>query len=330
MGFLVGLVAGVVALYAVAGRRGELSGAAASLARVHFGWLAVATGAELASIVAYAAVQGRMLAAGGVDLGLGSLTLIAFAAYAIQNSLPAGPAWSGLFAFREYRRRGADGVTAAWTLIVVPVLSGACLAAIAVVGTALAGGPSSSFGLIWVILAVGVVATALILAMRPCAQSPGLCSAAVRVVRTWQRLVRRPRRDAEEFVQSTRKRLVAVSPRRRDWAAAAGLAAANWAFDCACLVLAFVALGAAVPWRGLLLAYGGGQLAANLPITPGGLGVVEGSLTIGLVYYGGAEVTTVAAVLLYRIISFWALLPVGWTSWLALRVRAKRAEVEAA
>jgi len=36
-------------------------------------------------------------------------------------------------------------------------------------------------------------------------------------------------------------------------------------------------------WKGLLLAYGAGQLAADLPITPGGLGVVEGSLTIALV-----------------------------------------------
>jgi uncharacterized protein (TIRG00374 family) len=94
---------------------------------------------------------------------------------------------------------------------------------------------------------------------------------------------------------------------------------ANWSLDCLCLVVAFVALAAPVPWRGLLLAYGAGQLAANLPITPGGLGAVEGSLTVALVFYGGGRVSTVAAVLLYRIISFWALLPLGWASWLALR-----------
>jgi uncharacterized protein (TIRG00374 family) len=93
----------------------------------------------------------------------------------------------------------------------------------------------------------------------------------------------------------------------------------NWLFDCACLALAFGAVGAEVPWRGLLLAYGTAQLAANLPITPGGLGVVEGSLSIALVFYGGAEASTVAAVLLYRIISFWCLLPLGWASWALLR-----------
>jgi uncharacterized protein (TIRG00374 family) len=79
-----------------------------------------------------------------------------------------------------------------------------------------------------------------------------------------------------------------------------------------------------VPWRGLLLAYGAGQLAANLPVTPGGLGVVEGSLTIALVAYGGGEVSTVAAVLLYRIMSFWVLLPVGYAAWGGLALLARR------
>ncbi len=79
-----------------------------------------------------------------------------------------------------------------------------------------------------------------------------------------------------------------------------------------------------MPWQGLLLAYGAGQLAANLPITPGGLGVVEGSLAIALVAYGNSEASTVAAVLLYRVVSFWAMLPLGWTAWAVLTARARR------
>ena len=101
---------------------------------------------------------------------------------------------------------------------------------------------------------------------------------------------------------------------------------ANWALDCACLVFAYLAVGAGVPWRGLLLAYGAGQLAANLPITPGGLGVVEGSLVIALVAFGGGQVSTVAAVLLYRIVSFWGFLPVGWVFWGGLTWHNRRAD----
>jgi uncharacterized protein (TIRG00374 family) len=102
------------------------------------------------------------------------------------------------------------------------------------------------------------------------------------------------------------------------------MALGNWLWDCAALVCAFLAVGSGVPWRGLLLAYGAAQLASNLPITPGGLGVVEGSLTVALVAYGGAHSATVAAVLLYRIISFWLLLPLGWAATFGLAWRNRR------
>jgi hypothetical protein len=97
-------------------------------------------------------------------------------------------------------------------------------------------------------------------------------------------------------------------------------------FDCACFAFSFLAIGAGIPWKGLLLSYGAGQLAANLPITPGGLGVVEGSITIALVAFGGNRVSTVEAVLIYRILSFWLELVVGWAAagWLALGVRSGR------
>jgi uncharacterized protein (TIRG00374 family) len=82
-----------------------------------------------------------------------------------------------------------------------------------------------------------------------------------------------------------------------------------------------------VPWRGLLLAYGAGQLASSLPVTPGGLGVVEGSLTVALVAFGGAEASTVAAVLLYRVLSFWAMLPIGWGAWGGMKLVGRTAVI---
>jgi uncharacterized protein (TIRG00374 family) len=101
---------------------------------------------------------------------------------------------------------------------------------------------------------------------------------------------------------------------------------ANWLFDCACFAMMFLAVDSSIPWKGLLLAYGAGQLAATLPITPGGLGVVEGSITIALVAFGGAQASTAYAVLIYRVISFWLVLAVGWAMWsqLALQVRKGR------
>jgi uncharacterized protein (TIRG00374 family) len=105
----------------------------------------------------------------------------------------------------------------------------------------------------------------------------------------------------------------------------------NWLLDCGCFAMMFLAVGSSVPWKGLLLAYGAGQLAATLPITPGGLGAVEGSITIALVAFGGSQVTTVDAVLMYRFISFWLVLVVGWVllGELALEVRMGRWSREA-
>jgi len=148
----------------------------------------------------------------------------------------------------------------------------------------------------------------------------------LRPLRLAQRVFHKPAGDPERLIEHAISRMEAITPTRADWAISLGYAMANWALDACCLVAAFLAVGAEVPWRPLLLAYGAAQLAANLPITPGGLGVVEGSLTIALVAYGGGESATVAAVLLYRLMSFWALLPVGYIGWglVSWELRRKR------
>src|SRR6202030_3159327 len=121
----------------------------------------------------------------------------------------------------------------------------------------------------------------------------------VGMLRLVQRVLHRPEGDPAELVEQVLVRMDSVTPSRSDWALSAALALANWVLDICCLMTCFFAVGAPVPWRGLLLAYGAAQLAVNLPITPGGLGVVEGSLTIALVAYGGSEEATVATVVLY-------------------------------
>jgi uncharacterized membrane protein YbhN (UPF0104 family) len=81
----------------------------------------------------------------------------------------------------------------------------------------------------------------------------------------------------------------------------------------------------AVPWRGILVIYGLTQIAASLPVTPGGLGVVEGSMAALLIAYGVHAPEAFATVLLYRIISFWGLVPVGWGAFLGLELAERRA-----
>jgi uncharacterized membrane protein YbhN (UPF0104 family) len=210
-------------------------------------------------------------------------------------------------------------------MVVVAVLSGLALALLATVGLMITKGQAAQLDLTEVILVLAATAVAVVLVLRR-RQLVGrgvtaIVSGAILVAK---RVTGRPRGDAAEISESWRRRAAAVTPARPTWAAAFALAVANWLADCASLALAFLAVRADVPWRGLLLAYGAGQLAANLPITPGGLGVVEGSLVVALIFFGGNRASTVGAVPLYRIISFWALVAVGWATWGVLTVRSRR------
>lgn len=304
-----GVAALAVAVWIVAGKRGEIADAGTQLTHLSIGWLAAAVAAELASILAFAALQKRLLRAGGVEVGLMPLTGITFAGNALQNSLPGGAAVASVYAFRQFRRRGADELLSTWMLIAVSVLSGGALAVVAGAGLALAEGQAAALGLVGAIVGVLVLST---LAVAVAVRRGALRVVARRAIGAAQRLVRRPRGSPRTIVSEIEARLLAVTPGRHDWLVAGALAVLNWLWDASCLALSFLAIGSSVPWRGLLLAYGAAQLAANLPITPGGLGVVEGSLTIALVAYGEGRVGAVAAVLLYRIISFWGLLVVGW------------------
>jgi uncharacterized protein (TIRG00374 family) len=321
---LPGLVGLVVGFRVLSSRRSELSGAAAALGHLRPEWLAAAVLAEFGSLGAYAALQRRLLTSAGVAMGAAPIFGITLAGYAIQNSLPAGPAWSAVFAFRELRRRGADPVQAGWTMVVTAVLSDVGLGVLGFVGVVLAQRQAAALDVVEVVVGVAVLSGLVAVTLHQGLTTDGGQAVAAGVVRRWQRVTRRPAEDADEIVRRTVERLRAVRPGRGDWASAIAFALGNWIFDCACLALAFAAVGAEAPWRGLLLAYGTAQLAANLPITPGGLGVVEGSLSIALVLYGGAQSSTVAAVLLYRILSFWAVLPLGWASWAALRWIGRR------
>ena len=52
----------------------------------------------------------------------------------------------------------------------------------------------------------------------------------------------------------------------------------------------------------------------SLPLVPGGLGIVEGSLAVVLAAYGAGRVGAVSAALAFRLVSFWLALAVGWVT----------------
>jgi putative heme transporter len=301
----------------------ELSGLPQVFDHLNWWWIPVALVAEVMSFVAFAAMQHALLQSGGLRAPPGSLLKMTFASQAIANSLPGGNAVSAAYGFRWYRRFGADTTLATWATVGTIVASAVALALVATLGLGFAASEGASLDLIPGIigaLLITVLIGALFVYEKP------LFTALTIVIRASQWAVGRPRGDLETHITRITHWVNSV---RLGWHQIIRIllwGMANWLFDCSCFALMFLAVGAPIPWNGLLLAYGAGQLATALPITPGGLGAVEGSITIALVAFGGDHTSTVDAVLMYRIVSFWLVLPVGWALWgeLALEVRRGR------
>jgi len=327
--YVVGLGLAGLAIWAVMGKSDELSGASHYLDHLRWAWVVVALGAEVASYLSFATMQRRLLRAGAVNIPMVPMAGITWAGNSIQNSLPAGLVLASAYNFRQFRRWGADEVLSAWVVVAMAAVSMLALSTLAAVGLSLAASTGSALDLVSAILGVTAFALLMVIAW---IKRAFLIRHAELLVRVSQRVLHRPAGDPARVVEEALGRLAVVTPGRRQWGGAIAFGYGNWLADMACLAISFLAVGAGIPWDGLLLAYAAAQLATSLPVTPGGLGVVEGSLTVALVAFGGGQSSTVAAVLLYRVLSFWLMLPVGWGAWgvLAWAGRRRRAVVAAA
>jgi uncharacterized protein (TIRG00374 family) len=101
---------------------------------------------------------------------------------------------------------------------------------------------------------------------------------------------------------------------------AIGWATANWLLDAASLWVFLAAFGFHMSPDGLIVSYGLANVLAAIPITPGGLGVVEAVLTPSLVGFGAPHQVAILAVISYRLVNFWLPIPLGGLASISLRV----------
>ncbi len=106
-----------------------------------------------------------------------------------------------------------------------------------------------------------------------------------------------PRFAREKLEQSTIDHLPGWESQIYIWARLLLEAGALW--------IVLFAFGIEVNALQVMAAFGVSQLAGGLPGTPGGMGVVEGALAFILVAYGFPVSTTIAPVLVFRVVSFW-------------------------
>jgi hypothetical protein len=99
---------------------------------------------------------------------------------------------------------------------------------------------------------------------------------------------------------------------------AIGWAAANWLLDAASLWVFVAAFSHFISPVDLLMAYGLANILAAIPITPGGLGVVEFVLVSMITGFGPTAGQALSAVLAYRAVNFWLPIPFGGLAYASL------------
>jgi putative heme transporter len=312
-------VAAVVAL--VLGRRTALTRSFGRIGHPQWSWIALGVALEASSMATFAMMQRRLLRVGGRRVGTGPMMATILAANALSVSVPvAGPELGAAFTFRRFKEQGADTSLAGWTLLVGGIASwfgavvvlaagGALSGNVVVTGVTVLGGLLAVFA--GLALWVGLGRTRLRLVVT---------RSAAWGIRCVSRFLSRPVHDPAAAVNGWIEGLGSLRPSKAEWGKVGGLGLANWLTDIGVLAMSILALGGAVPWRSLLLVYGLATLIGSLGITPGGLGLVEGTLCLGLVSTGLPAALALAAVVLYRLVSFWLVMATGWLVLLWLRL----------
>lgn len=255
--------------------------------------MCAALAVEGASLAAYTAMT-RAVTPREVRLGWGRQLGIDLTGYGVSHVVPGGTATAAALRVRMMARSGVPAPVAVTTAMVQVTLADLVLVACYITGVALIVPRVASQPALVVLAAVG--ATVLVLALV-----------------AGRELRRRPAGSAP--VEQLRQLLDDERQRSR----ALAWAAANWAFDVACLWLCLAAYGELVHPGVVLVAYGVANLLGLLPVTPGGLGIVEGVLIPFAIGLGVDGAVAVLGVLSWRVLQFWLPVPVAAVAYASVR-----------
>jgi len=240
------------------------------------------------------------------------------ASTAVANTLPGGGALAlgvsyGMYSASGFSRRAiglsmvVSGVWNNFVKLTMPIVALALLAMQGNITTARA----TAAGLGLLVLAVALIAFASVLRSEHAARVIGTW--AERAISGIRRGLRKP--PVNDWGDAlVRFRDEANALLRRRWAALTIASIVSHLSLYGVLLLTLRHVGIAeteVSWVEVLAVFAFVRLISAIPITPGGLGVVELGLTAGLVTAGGARPGVVAGVLVYRALT-WALpIPLG-------------------
>jgi len=270
-------------------------------------------------------------------LSFGQAAVESHASTAVGNTVPAGAAVGPAVTHQLYGSWGFSRADTTRSLVVQGVWNnlvklGMPIAALALLAVGGRTNPALLTAALVgvVVLLAAVVLLALTLRSEELARRVGDgLGAAWSVVRRGLR--RSPATGGGEAAVRFRDQTVGLLRRRWAWLTVATLVSHVSLYLLLVVTLRNVGVSdAEVSWAEVLGAFSFVRLLSALPITPGGLGVVEFGLTAALAGAGGDREQVVAAVLVFRALTWLLPIPIGAATYLGWRAsqaaRSHRAE----
>ncbi len=271
---------------------------------------------ELAALMCYSMLTRAALPPGSVSVP--RMMRIQLATRSLSSVMPGGSAAGSALGYRLLTLSGVNGPDAGFALATAGLGSAVVLNVIfwtgLLVSIPLRGvnpfyGTAAIVGIILIILFLFLVI--------------GLLKGQARAERAFRAIARRFHLDEERaasIVRQIAKRLRELAADPKLLSAVIGWATANWLLDMAALWVFLAAFGGKLPLDGLVVSFGLANVFASIPITPGGLGIVEGIYIPTLVGFGLSRSVATLGVLSYRLAQYWLPIVLGGLAYLSLRV----------
>jgi uncharacterized protein (TIRG00374 family) len=254
------------------------------------------------------------------------------ASTAVGSLLPAGQAVGLGVTYRFYSSYGFSSSEIALSLLIQGIWNNLVKLGMPIVALGLLVLTAHTAGDLAPVAVVGVAVFGLALAAfalsLSSAQRAGRIGAALAAAASLPRRLtgRQGRLPWAEAAVRFRAGVVSLLRRRWHWLTLTTLVSHLSLFLVLLLALRHVGVAESqVSWIEVLAAFAVVRLLSAFPITPGGLGVVELGLAAVLVVAGGDKAKVVAAVLVFRVLTFLLPIPIGaLTYWLWRRAEGQR------
>lgn len=284
--------------------------------------LVLAVGLEVASLLAYAELSRSVFAPNAPSRSV--LLRINMSSLALSHVVPGGTAPGGALAYRLLTEEDVPGSIAAFGLATQGMGSAVVLNLLTWIALVISI-PLSGYNRIY-----GFAALASVFLLLAFFGTVALVTRGQRHADAWLRRLAvhipfvTPDRISA-LLENVADRITLLTTNQPLLWRATAWAAANWLLDVASLWVFLLAFHRAVSPIDLLVAYGVANILAVIPITPGGLGVVEATLIGLLTGFGVPAVVASFGVLAWRLVNFWLPIPIGGGCYLTLRTRRRRA-----